>query len=58
MDLPFGAPPILMELKTQVQNYLENPEMLPIHDLEVVQQIWGTVRSFNKSTLFQYFISI
>lgn len=40
MDLPFGAPPILMELKTQVQNYLENPEMLPIHDLKVVQQFW------------------
>ena len=40
MDLPFGAPPILMELKSQVQNYLENPEMLPIHDLEMVQQYW------------------
>lgn len=40
MDLPYGAPPILMELKSQVQNYLENPEMLPIHDLEMVQQYW------------------
>lgn len=40
MDLPCGAPPILMELKSQIQNYLENPEMLPIHDLEMVQQYW------------------
>jgi hypothetical protein len=29
-----------MELKSQIQNYLENPEMLPIHDLEMVQQYW------------------
>lgn len=41
MDLPFGAPPILLELKSQVQNYLENPQLLPIHDLEMVQQFWN-----------------
>ena len=40
MDLPFGAPPILPDLKTQVQGYLENPQLLPIHDLEAVQQFW------------------
>lgn len=40
MDLPFGAPPILSDLKTKVQNYLENPQLLPIHDLEMVQQFW------------------
>lgn len=40
MDLPFGAPPILPDLKLHVQNYLENPQLLPIHDLEVVQQFW------------------
>ena len=40
MDLPFGAPPILVELKSQIQNYLENPQLLPIHDLEMVQQYW------------------
>lgn len=40
MELPFGAPPILVELKSQVQNYLENPQLLPIHDLENVQQYW------------------
>jgi hypothetical protein len=38
--LPFGAPPILVEMKSQVQNYLENPQLLPIHDLEMVQQYW------------------
>ena len=40
MNLPFGAPPILFHLKTQVQNYLENPQLLPIHDLDFVQQHW------------------
>lgn len=40
MDLPFGAPPVLVEMKSQVQNYLENPQLLPIHDLEMVQQYW------------------
>ena len=39
-SLPFGAPPILVEIKSQVQNYLENPQLLPIHDLEMVQQYW------------------
>ena len=39
-SLPFGAPPILVEMKSQVQNYLENPQLLPIHDLEMVQQYW------------------
>ena len=38
--LPFGAPPILFHLKTQVQNYLENPQLLPIHDFDSVQQHW------------------
>lgn len=39
-DLPFGAPPILPRLKSQVQFFLENPQLLPIHDLERVQQHW------------------
>lgn len=38
--LPFGAPPILLDMKSEIQNYLENPQLLPIHDLEVVQQYW------------------
>jgi len=38
--LPFGAPPILFHFKTQVQNYLENPQLLPIHDFDFVQQHW------------------
>lgn len=40
MDLPYGAPPILLEMRSEVQNYLENPQLLPIHDLEMVQQSW------------------
>jgi len=39
-SLPFGAPPILFHLKTKVQNYLENPQLLPIHDFDSVQQHW------------------
>ena len=40
MDLPFGPPPILPDLRVKIQNYLENPQLLPIHDLEIVQQYW------------------
>ncbi len=39
-DLPFGAPPILPRMKSQVQFYLENPQTLPIHDLNLTQQHW------------------
>ena len=38
--LPFGAPPILPRLKSKVQYFLENPQLLPIHDFRLVQQHW------------------
>ena len=39
-SIPFGAPPVLPRLQSQVQYFLENPQLLPIHDLELVQQHW------------------
>lgn len=39
-DLPFGVPPILSDIKSKIQDFLENPQLLPLHDLDRVQQFW------------------
>jgi antiviral helicase SKI2 len=38
--MPFGPPPILPDIKTELEEYIVYPEKLPIHQLNKVQQYW------------------
>lgn len=38
--MPFGPPPILSDIKTELKEYIVYPERLPIHQLNKVQQYW------------------
>ncbi|XP_046434524.1 helicase SKI2W [Neodiprion fabricii] len=40
VNLPFGPPPILSDIKSVLKEYIECPERLPIHDVEKVQCYW------------------
>ena len=36
-DLPYGLPPILPSINEKLEQYLENPELLPIHNDEPIR---------------------
>lgn len=38
--MPFGPPPILPDIKSELKEYIVYPEKLPIHQLDRVQQYW------------------
>ena len=40
--LPFGLPPILPSINEKLEQYLENPELLPIHNDEPIR-FWNRV---------------
>ena len=40
MQLPYGPPPILPDIKNELKEYIVFPEKLPIHQLDKVQQYW------------------
>ncbi|XP_058790896.1 superkiller complex protein 2 isoform X2 [Phymastichus coffea] len=40
LEMPFGPPPILSDIKTELKEYIVYPEKLPIHQLDRVQQYW------------------
>ncbi|XP_033124954.1 helicase SKI2W-like, partial [Anneissia japonica] len=48
--LPVGPPPILKCLESQLAEYLQTPERLPIHAVERAQKFWG--REKNVESLF------
>ncbi|OXU24095.1 hypothetical protein TSAR_004469 [Trichomalopsis sarcophagae] len=40
LELPFGPPPILPDIRTELKEYIVNPEKLAIHQVDKVQQYW------------------
>ncbi|XP_014209081.1 helicase SKI2W [Copidosoma floridanum] len=40
LEMPFGPPPILPDIKTELREYIVYPEKLPIHQIDNVQQYW------------------
>ncbi|XP_015116157.1 helicase SKI2W [Diachasma alloeum] len=40
LELPFGPPPILSDIRDELKEYIECPERLPIHQVENVQLYW------------------
>ncbi|KAK0182702.1 hypothetical protein PV327_000812 [Microctonus hyperodae] len=55
IELPFGPPPILSEIKDELREYIECPERLPIHQVENVQLHWP--RTPNILSLLEYDLS-
>ena len=41
-DLPFGLPPILPSVNEKLEQYLENPELLPMHNDEPIR-FWDRI---------------
>ncbi|XP_054261713.1 SKI2 subunit of superkiller complex protein [Macrosteles quadrilineatus] len=50
IELPFGPPPVLPDVTKQLEDYLLNPERLPIHDYKESQVFWP--RKPNPSALY------
>ncbi|XP_071948306.1 superkiller complex protein 2-like [Antedon mediterranea] len=48
--LPVGPPPVLKSLESQIAEYLNTPERLPIHKVERAQKFWE--REKNVESLF------
>ncbi|XP_063988290.1 superkiller complex protein 2 [Diachasmimorpha longicaudata] len=40
VELPLGPPPILLDIRDELKEYIECPERLPIHQVENVQLYW------------------
>ena len=40
LSLPFGPPPILPDIETELKQYIECPDKLPIHQLDNIQCYW------------------
>jgi hypothetical protein len=41
-DLPFGLPPILPSINEKLEQYLDNPELLPMHNDEPIR-FWDRI---------------
>ncbi|KAG8232460.1 hypothetical protein J437_LFUL012106, partial [Ladona fulva] len=55
IQLPFGPPPVLPDVKKELQEYLLNPDKLPIHDFQLSQRFWK--RNPNPSSLYDVDLS-
>ncbi|XP_015587568.1 helicase SKI2W [Cephus cinctus] len=40
IEMPFGPPPILSDIKSEIRAYITCPERLPIHQIDNVQCYW------------------
>ncbi|KAJ8672979.1 hypothetical protein QAD02_004240 [Eretmocerus hayati] len=44
-EMPFGPPPILPDIRAELKEYIVQPERLPIHQLDKIQQYWERERN-------------